>query len=177
MKLIKNKYFSSLLIACIALMTWYLFSSKYQDWSELNDLVEKECIIRGKAKENCLVDFHKLNFKWDDVYWIRGGQGEEYVSNTLGKKNIIRLQSGQATGTYFVFLKNKKIVKIYEQLDYFFSFWHDDGVENNNNNILLLKDRKGKAIDHCENKFLLTKTSNDYEGKKDRIVYLISCLK
>jgi len=173
MKLIKNKYFSSLLIACIALMTWYLFSSKYQDWSELNDLVEKECIIRGKAKENCLVDFHKLNFKWDDVYCLAGGE-QEYVDSILGKKNRFTVQS---QGLYFIFLKNKKIVKIYEQLYYFFSFWHDDGVKNNNNNILLLQDHKGKAIDHCENKFLLTKTSNDYEDKTGRIRYSVSCLK
>jgi len=170
MKLRKNKYFILLSIVCIGLITWYTFFSGYKDWSEVNDLVEKECIVNGKAKKTCIIDFHKLDFVWDDIYYYEAGE-QGGLDILLGKKNLITLSSGN---TYMIFLKNKKLINVYQ---HYYDNW-GDLIPDSNNKILLLPnwEENNETITHCKNNFIL-KNIKDYESTKNRIIYSLSCAK
>jgi len=174
MKFIKNKLIFFLLLIGIL---YFYFKPKYDDWSELNLLVVKECVKDNIIKERCSVNLKELDFKWDDIYYITEGMQEGYVNNIFGKDIFIRRLSCH----YLVFMNKKKIVKVYEQ--------HDDWIatkqiQNTYDKILLLGEYlvkgqlNGDKITHCKNNFFLERVYayEDFEDN-DRIVYSLSCEK
>ena len=157
-----------LFLISILTLIW-VFNTKYADWSELNLIVAKKCIDKSIVKNTCEINFHELNFEWDDLYYLSGTQ-QSYI-DILFKKNTFRKRDDS---DYLVFLKNKEIIQIYEHYKNVFG----EPPTNKYNAVLLVPNwKRGSAsITHCKNNFLLERIF-DYEDfkKYKRIVYGISC--
>lgn len=132
-------------------------------------MVAQECIDNSIVKHTCEINFHEVDFEWDDLYYLSGTQ-QSYI-DILFKKNTFKKR---ADSDYLVFMKNKEIIQIYEHYKNVFG----EPPINKYNAVLLVPNWKlgGTSITHCKNNFLLERIFNYEDFKKHkRIVYGISC--
>jgi len=130
----------------ILLIILYQYQKSYSDWSALNDLIEDECKVNNKYKQECWVNLHKLPWKWDKVYHFTNNS-EGYLRDLLEDQSY---EIGDGYCQVLVFMKDKNIQKILTQCFEGGYDWEFDYPSNWNDNLVIefnsQKKNKGNGI-------------------------------